>query len=389
MALNAQIVSYLAKGEPVQKLTSRAVILAGETVLASFESVVPPGFISQQPRDATAGILAQFRRGAPSIQVSVDERLLQLPKVRFAFAFDGYLAWGLRRHHGTPMILFGGGQSESAQNIQILIFADGRLLELREKSMPAVDSSSFPDALSTMIDELRTAFPTARFVQAAPLADWNIDGIEYVGDRPLKRLSFRPIAALKTTRSVYLWPGLLGIVALLIYPAAVAVGWRNYTSATLDYEQAIADPAIKSKGGIDTDYLATLNARRMFMEQPLRQIELAEKAANIVNGIAGIQNVNIIELRLSGLNALSTGNAPAAAPVSGVDKPKVVIASERAPDVLISVATPISTAPAMEQAKSLMTEMSIKTGMSLRLAHQGWRDDQTRRVFHIEGFVHD
>lgn len=387
MASNVTMLSTV-EADTLNNVTGRKVLLAGEPVFASLTMTEPSAFIQQPPRDAAAGFFAQFSKISPKVFVAIDERLLGVPKLRFALAFDGYLTWGLNERRKGPTILFGGGESGTAVNIQIMVFADNRLIELHEKSLPHVGSAYFRDALQAMISELKNAFPTARLVQAAPLSDWEIEGVEYIGDKPLRRLSYRPLVRAQSRRSAYLVPAIIAGVGLVAYPAVVATSWSTYSSAVADYDRAISDPAIKSKGGMDTDFLTTMNARRVYMDQPRRQTALAEKSSSIVQGIAAISNVRIIEMKLPapGISAQTqigiTVN-PAA------EKMRNQITQDRPPDVWISIAVPRSGEAAIVQAKSVMTDIANNTGMSLRLAHQGWRDDQNRRIFNIEGFVHD
>jgi len=388
MSSKLTVLSSIGDPAALREIKTRKVLIAGEPVFTSLNADVPSGFVKRQARDASAGIFVQFSRNAPKVFVAVDERLVGLPKLRFALAFDGYLAWGLRDRRKGVTVLFGGGESAEAVNVEILVFADGRLIELREKSLPHSESSYFRDTLLTMIDDIRTSFPTARFVQSAPLRNWDIDGVEYVGDKPLRGLSYRPMTRVVTRRSIYALPAALGLLGLLAYPAAVITGWTTYSTAVDEYETAISDPAIKSKGGMDTNFLTTMNARRMYMDQPRRQTALAEKASSIVRGLAAVPDVRVVEMKLPapGLNPQAqigiTVNPEA-------EKMRNQISQDRSPDVWISIAVPKTTDAAIIQAKAVMTQIANTTGMSLRLAHQGWRDDQSRRIFNIEGFIHD
>lgn len=362
--------------------------MAGDPVFVSLDATVPAGFVQQSARDAASGLFSQFSKDAPRVFVAVDERLLDLPNQRFALAFDGYLAWGLREHRKGLTILFGGGESENSVNVEIMVFGDNRLVELREKSLPHKGSTYFRDAYQAMIAELRIDFPSARFVQAAPLTNWEAEGIEYIDDKPLRRLSYRPLVRTVSRRSAYAVPAAFVALGLLTYPAAVMIGWNDYSTAVADYELAIADPAIKSKGGMDTDYLTTMNARRMFMEQPRRQIALADKSSSIVRGIAAVPNLRIIEMKLPAPSI----NPQAQIGVTvnpDVEKMRKSITHDRSPDVWVSIAVPKSGEEAIIQAKAVMNQIANNTGMSWRLVHQGWRDDQTRRILNIEGFVHD
>jgi len=367
----------------------RKVIIAGEPFFASLTNASTAGFIKQPNRDATLGLLEQFKKHAPKVMVAADERLFSFPRVRFAFAFDGYLAWGLREKRKGVTILFGGGETDTAVSIQIMVFADGRLTEVKEKALPSRSATYFHDSLRAAIDELKVAWPTARMVQAAPLTDWGQEDVQFIGNLPLRNLKFRHLVQKVTKRSLYALPIALTTAGLVIYPAMVAKGWSAYSGAVAAYEKEIADPAIMAKGGLDTAYLDTMNARRLYMEQPRRQTALADKSAKIVQGIASIAGVRIVEIKLP-----APGSMPGA--LSGLTvAPSQVPATPRttnkdsSPDVWMSLSVPVTSDPAIVQAKTVLMQVADATGMTLRITAQAWREVAGRRVFDIEGFVHD
>ena len=372
----------------VQAIHARKLLLAGEAIFASFGATTPQGFAAQLPRDATAGILAQFSKDAPKIHVAVDEKLFSIKKIRVAFAIDGYLNWGLRQRSKVPVILFGGGELENSVNIGVMVFHKNRLVELREKSLPPIGAMYFHDALAAMLSELRAAYPTARFVQSAPLSDWAVKDVEYIGDKAIKSLSYRPLSRASYDRSNYLIPAAITALALFIYPALAMSSWNDYNAAIEAYDTAIADPAIQSKEGMDTDFLTTMNSRRMYMEQPRRQTILVEKSEIIVAGIASIPGLQIVEIKMPAPGVKSNEQIGLVADTDS-EKKKAVIGKDRAADLWVSIAAQKSGDVAIIQAKEIMTEITKNTGMSLRLTHQGWREDGKRRIFNIEGFIHD
>lgn len=370
------------------QIQAKKALLAGEAMFASLSPTTPQGFAAQMPRETTAGILAQFVKDAPKVYVAVDEKLFDIKKLRVAFAVDGYLNWGLRQRSNVPVVLFGGGELETSVNVEIMIFHKHRLIELHEKSLPHIGAMYFHDALAAMLAELRVAYPTARFVQSAPLSDWSVKDVEYIGEKAIKSLTYRPLNRAINTRSSYAIPAVLTAMALLIYPALAVSSWSKYNAAIEAYDTAIADPTIKSKEGMDTDFLTTMNSRRMYMEQPRRQTLLIAKSESIVSGIAAIPGLKIVEIKLP---------APGAKPQTQIglnvdptaDNQRATINKDRPADLWISISAPKSGEVAITQAKDIMTEITNNTGMSLRLTHQGWRDDGQRRVFNIEGFIHD
>lgn len=372
----------------VQEIQAKKILLSGEAMFASFSANIPQGFAAQAPREATAGIFTQFSKDAPKIHVAVDEKIFDIRKIRVAFAIDGYLNWGLRQRSKVPIILFGGGELESSVNVEIMVFHKNRLIELREKSLPPIGAMYFSDALSAMLAELRVAYPTARLVQSAPLSDWSVKEVEYIGDKAIQGLTYRPLNRTTNERSSYAIPFAIAALAMSIYPALAMNGWSAYNAAIEAYDTAIADPAIKSKEGMDTDFLTMMNSRRIYMEQPRRQTILVEKSESIVSGIAAIADMKIVEIKIPAPGVKSQEQIGLTADPDQ-EKKRAVINKERPADIWISLSAPKSGEVAMTQAKEIMTEITKNTGLSLRLTHQGWREDGKRRVFNIEGFIHD
>jgi len=378
----------LASVDAVGSLSARKILLIGETVFASLQPSVPDGFVQQAPRDAASGLTTYFGKTAPKVYVSVAARLLDLQKTRFALAIDGYITWGLRKYRKGTAVLFGGAQTTGSTAVNILVFSNGQIIDLDEKVLPEPSSGYFRDALMTMIADVRLRFPTARLVQAAPLDDWQIEGVEYIGDEPIRRLSYRPLVRNYSQRPSLVLPGAIAAIGIVIYVGAVSVGWNQYSRAIARYEAELTDPAIQKHGGVDSGFLDIMNARRIYMEQPRRQTELANKVASIVRGIGAVPDVQVLEMKMP---------APSIVPQQQVGitvnpeqaKQKQQITPDRAPDVWFSIAVPKAPDAAINQARSIMILIANHTGMSLRLDHHGWRDDQNRRIFNIEGFIHD
>lgn len=366
----------LSSGAPAALGAARGhrILLAGETVFASLEATPPEGFIPLPPRESGGGILAAVRRRkGQMVHVFVDERVLSV-RGRFALAIDGYLAWGSRESAKGELVLFGGATGETGTNVEVLTFSKGRALHVTERQLPDPAENYYRDAVTGMLQEIRLRHPTARLVQAAPLQNWGIEGVEYVGDKPLRGLAFRPLAAGSTPRSMYLVPAAIAATGFGIYAISIGLGWAAYSAAVEEYEQIAADPAIRAHGGIDSNYLAILNARRTYMEQPRRQEALTAKAAAILGAIASLDNVQVLEMRLPAANA----NAPAPTTSPGTGHP---------PDVALTVSVPRHGEPAVTQGKALLRALGPATGLELWLIHQGWRDQGERRVYRFEGFL--
>ena len=377
-----------AQPEAIAAFSTGRVLLAGETVFASLQQFVPEGFVAQAPREAVGGVFAQFKKDVKKVYVSVDERLFASTKIRFGIATEGYITWGLRESSKGTLILFGGGETALSTNVSIFVFVNGEVAEIDEKVLPAKAATYFRDALTTMLGEVRMRYPTARIVQAAPLSNWGEAGIDFVGETPIKGIAFRPLSRNYSQRSAYVLPAVVLLAGAVFYIGAILVGWSEYSGAVDAYDLAMTDPAIRSQGGIDVRLLDSMTARRQYMEQPRRQVMLADKTASIVRGIGTLPSVQILEIKLP---------APSLNPQQqfGITvnpdqaKQRHEIARDRTPDVWLSVAVPKTPEPAINQAKATLTMIANSTGMSLRLDHAGWREEPRRRIFNAEAFIHE
>ena len=208
---------------------------------------------------------------------------------------------------------------------------------------------------------------------AAPLPDWSRDDIAYVGDAALRGLTFLPLsdkpAIASGTRGAIVVAG----VGLLAYAVMLGIGWNLYASAGRAYRNEINDPALTKAGGIDNARLDVMQQQRLFMDEPRAQGDLARRAGEVVAGIAAIPGVRI--------NRIAFGSA-----VSGASTGE---GSGPAPDVAMELQVPVEGPSAVKHAEALMTAISTRTGVKLRLTAGGWTTDDNAgtRVLHIEGFT--
>jgi len=382
----------VAEASQLATVRGKRALLAGRAVFASMNATTPEpeGYLAQPYRDVSADILASFRKNQPKVRVAVHPELVHQNKVRFALAIDGYLAWGHRRRKGVVALLGGIEQAEEDFVIDVMVFDDGELVDLFSRELPPVSASLFKDAVKTIVNDLKFRYPEASLYQASPLSDWGLQGVEYIGDKPLRRLTYRPLAKSTSSKAEYLVPAAVVGLGMLVGGYFLAEGFGQYTRSQSAYMAAAADPAMKEKGGIDTDFLNMMQQRRFFIEAPRKQEILAEKAALFVQGIAAVPDVQILELKLPAPSVVpqnQVGIAP-----QGDDKSRNLITADRSPDVSIRISVPLPPGSklAMEQAETVLRTISQRTGLSLNLARQpdGWKDAGGRRIFTIEGFIH-
>lgn len=367
---------------------ARKVIVGGELVFASTQlGLEPRGFVAQRPRETVGGILGLFKKSTTKVNVFVHPDLLSLHKTRFGLVIDGYLSWGLRQSGST--VVFGGIESDSESfTVYFLVFDGGRLVDFFDRTLPGLQTPRFAAAAQSIVSDVRGKYTTARIVQSAPLSDWGLSEIEHIGEKALRLVAYRPLSAATSSRTDYLLAGGIALSGLLVYSAAIAIGWTRFSDAQERYESAAANPAIKQQGGIDNNYINVMTQRRLYMEAPRRQEMLAHTAIKIVRGLVEVPGVQIIEMRLPA-PSLNPHTQVGIGPGPADQQSSKLLPDDRAPDTLIRISVPRAPGSALEQGKEVLELIKDATGMSVRLAHQGWQDGPNgRRIYTVEGFIH-
>lgn len=388
--------AVIAQKSDLENIEGSKAIIAGDVVFATMadESPQHQDFIAQEPRAVSGNVLKAYRKDARKLRIAVDPILVGHKGKRFAFAIDGYLAWGRRTRSKDPVVLFGGAQTAQGINVDVLVFVDGDLQAYAERVLPHMESYTFKTAVQSLIDEFRSQYEHASFHQAEPLSPWDMPEIQWVGRDALRGLRYRRLGMLTTGKGGFALPAAAALAGVMLYAGVVTVGWQRLETAATDYEIAIDNAEIRKLGGINTEYLDLMNTRRMYMEAPRKQVLLAEKAQDIAAGVAQVANVRIVEMHLPAPNpqggaqiGLNTAN-PAAGTAPGQEANPQAI-SGRAPDVLLVISTPKSGETGLDQAEKVMASLAGTTKLSMRLAMGGTREHEGNRIFNIEGFIHE
>lgn len=387
----------IADAEPADLLEiegAKKALLAGNAVFVTADPMaqIPDGYVEQPARQGVGAIRQALGQKGLDLRISVSSKILEtLTKTRLGFAIDGYLSWGFT--HPKPTILIGGVASSTGTILDVLIFERGILVRKDGRVLPEAGSSLFDESLRSIVNELRDLYASHRVVMAAPLPDFGVPGVDYIGDAALRGVSYKPVSVKEKTRSYsgLRIPAFIILGALGFYGAALGFGWSKFSKAQGEYEEAIQHPSIVQSGGVDQGYLGVMQQRRIYMEQPRRQVALANKAGEIVRGIAQVPGVRIVELRLPAPYVAGEVSTSVQAQLiqPGAEQAKTAFSSDRQPDVGMTISVPSSGGQALDQARQVMEIVGRSTGMDLRLAHQGWREDKGRRVYSIEGAIRD
>ncbi|WP_137922306.1 hypothetical protein [Hydrogenophaga sp. 2FB] len=388
--------SVIAQVADLDTIEDSKALIAGDVVFATMadESAGHDKFIRQDDRATSSNLLDQYKRNAKKLRVSVDPALIGVKGRRFAFAIDAYLAWGRRQKSKDPVVLFGGAHTANGVNVDVMVFIDGRLVAYSERVLPHLEAFTFRNSLTSLIEGLKDEYRDAAFYQAEPLAEWKIPEVNWVGREALKGLRYKRVIPQATNSVSYALPAGVALAGVAIYIGVITVGWQRLQAAGADYEIAIDNPEIRKQGGINTEYLDLMNTRRLYLEEPRKQEVLAKKAAEIAAGVAKITGLRIMEMHLPaptantgaqiGLNA----HTAAAQTMPGSEGNQLAV-SGREPDVLLVLSAPKTSATGLDQAESMMAGVAEATGLSLRLAMGGTREADGKRVFNVEGFIHE
>lgn len=368
---------------------TRKLLIGGQLVFAALhsDSKPPKAYVAQQPREAVPGLLAGFRKNNPKVHVHVHPNVLDHSKARFAFLIDAYVGWGVKQRKGSVAVIGGIEQKDGGFHVDVLVFDTGRLVSLYDLELPERSSPRFDAAAASVVARIAVAHPKARIVQVAPLDNWNLQGVEYLGDKPLRSLSFRPIGRGTSNKRHLLLPASIVAAGAIFNAGSIGLAWGKYSESIERYDVAARDPMIVKQGGIDSNYINVMTQRRLFMETPRRQDLLPNKILTIVRGIGVLPSVQIVEMKLP---APSLGTQPASNIVvdpEGNKNPNLITA-DRVPDTWMRISVPKSDGSALDQAHDVLARLADSTGMTLRLVQRGWQEDGARRIFTIEGFIH-
>ncbi len=390
LAMSKNKIVAFASPRALDNVESRKLLIGGQLVFASMSAnAVPPSknYFAQTPREAVGGLFSGLQKRNPKVYVHVHPSVLDMPKARYGFTIDAYLAWGIKQRKGQFALIGGIEREDGEFLVDVLVFDAGQLIELYDQELPERSSVRFQAAAQSVIDGVKRKYPKAHVAQAAPLGDWGIPNVEYIGDKPLKRLSYRPLAKTVDSRRELLVPAAIVLAGVAFNVGAIGMAWNKYSEAQVRYENAASDPNIKMQGGIDSNYINVMTQRRLFMETPRRQDVLPSKVLDIVRGVGVLPGVQIVEMKLPA-PSISLQEASGIVVISEAKKNSDLLTDDRVPDAWLRISVPRSAGSALEQAQQVVETLRGSTGMSLRLVHRGWQDENTRRIFTIEGFIH-
>jgi hypothetical protein len=365
------------------------ILVGGELVYSTTSTAhtTPADFVEQPPREILVDILNRVGKKQPKVRLFAHRSVLKNPKLRVGFLIDAYLAWGRKKGKGTKekskVALVGGIELADHFHLDVLVFEHGKLVSLYDKELPLQSSPDFVTAAQSVVAGINEKHSDARVVLASPLGPLNVANTEFVGDEPLKFVRYRPLRGAATGMRELVSPIAILLSGILFFSVAFGIGWGKRSAAVKEFDMASNDAEIIAHGGMDSGYVGVNTQRRLFMESMHQRSELPHALIKIVSGIGQIGDVKIVELRVPGSTGAS--GAGVAGPVPG--QTARATSAGAAPGVWMQISVVRGSGSALEQGGELVNVLAKNTSMSWRLPPQGWKDDGTRRVYTVEGFL--
>lgn len=360
----------------------RRILLAGELVNTSLSpaSAQSQGHMALPPITALDFWHAVIANRAPHLYLSVPQNLVSM-RSRFAVAPAGYLQWGLKLRHDC--ILLGGAESGDQLSVDVMVFANRRLIAVDQRYLPLPAAMTFDDAVAALVGDLRTQYRSSseHLYVAAPLPEQvaQQDAI-WIDTDPLRSLVFRPLTSSRTGVS-HGWRAIFGagMLGLSCFALGTGLSWMKYRDAVSAFDAARAFSAFQD-GSIDESRLAVLEARKELLTSRRSEKAMLEAIERVAKAIASDGRIKISSVQAPASAGSAIGNEEAVRDRS---------LKEREPDIQVVVSSPLLPVSGIEQATGVLAALSKSTGLSLRLAQGGVRESDGQRFFTIEGFLHD
>lgn len=377
---------YMAINSPPK---GRDIILAGPLVYATLKKEGLPGLIEQYPREASGKFLVTNTE--KKVHIFLDEYVFSLANRKFALAIDGYLAWGKKNSKSkrNAVILLGGASSEEFTHINILVFLDQTVIEISEKSLPDKEAPFFADSLRALIFDLIEKYPGGTIYQAAPLPRFEIDGVVYIGDQPLKGLRYKKLNKSSRNNEIILI-GLMGVISISGISFMLLDGFIKYDRAQVKYDIAVHDPLIRKIGGIDVDAISTMDAKKSFLDQHEKQSNSVGVAKNFLAAVSTIHGIRVVEAKFP----LVKNQPKKEIDQKKDERKKSKVVNEKQSkdvaevdwDVLLTISVKKNDQTMLDQAHEIVVKISEATGGSFRVAQKERREIGDKRIIRLEGF---
>lgn len=365
-----QAETVVSSVEEFRNAAATRLILAGELVFCSMRGMQDiPGFIPRPPLHALRSPLARLRAKAPKVHIAVNAVAQERPGVKLAYAIEGYINWGLRETAPGTRVLIGGGESNGVCNVSICVFSQGALTALEERRLPVRTSLDWEDSVLTLLAYLTDKYPGAKLHLAAPLPDWGVSGITYIAADPFKGLKFHSAQPRASAAGNLAFPLGLLLLSGAAYGGVLGYGYYLYEEKVEAYRTAARNPVIVKQGGIDEGALGILKKKEAFLNAPRQLESLLARVPDLAARLGQDQTMRLLELRLPADAPKDPGQPPA--------------------DYMISVLVPAADKSRIYQAKDVMSAISARTGLTLRLVGRGTTESDKVTVFKMEALLPD
>lgn len=309
------------------------------------------------------GSIASRKRGTQfTLKVWLHEDAIAmkraLPRHRFSFALDQYLAYG-RAQQSAKLHLITGHSADEETIFHIFTFDKGALTQITEKVLVGTNHFRFAADYAGLIasyDRNGHALVIADPLPPAPDRFANSD-IRYLGNEIYNKPVSYFIVDGGSTPSFLVRNGLafaLGSLGFLTYALSMAIPYNAYYESTLEFRR-ISGTIPEKDLAFGSDQLKTMQERRLFMDEARPQDNTISFLRQIATTLAsGGGNVIIKKLSLNSVKTQATD-----------------------PDIAIVIDTKKNSSPnvsLLDQAKPILDRLSERIGIDFHLAHNGYQE---------------
>jgi hypothetical protein len=306
-------------------------------------------------------------------------------------ALESYVAWGKRQKKLT--ILAYGMESDDGLALGFLIFKDYALINVKESGVGHRHHVMFQELLSEAISSVYNEYRDAELVSAWPLdivlprATRSLTADDLLAKITPRLIGKQPIDHAKSFAVTYGIPAVAVAISVVYLASATLIGISNFTSAKEDFESVMqTDEVISKIGGIDVEYLKTLNARKLYLEKNESKNIIADDVVKAISAVGMLPEVVVKHVKISEKKGVPARVEPTAV-LSPVQSNQVVSKPTMLVDILLEVPKD-DTLTTVEQGDKIINILAQASGAKFYLAFGGYRDSDTgSRSYAINGEI--
>jgi hypothetical protein len=346
----------------LEKRPKQKIILAGQLLICSLEEIrARDGMVIVPSRKVTNKFFAK-KDEMTKLNLAVDKEAaiaLNKARVRPTYAIDALLRYGQKMTKIDDVFVVSAVESSTSTMVSVLRFKKSVLTEYSENILSSPAAHTYEADLHVLLDRLRANSPSAILHWCSPLAQPRTHtfingGSSIWGLASSQSLSISGVPSLAAQFGV---PAFIAIGAALAYGGVLYPPYQNYLAAAKALE---VENAALGEYTFASDRLKTLEARKQFFSHPMINRDKFAQFEEVLVACAQQEGLTVLSSRL----VVSPGKD------ANIDE-----ANDRTgyhPEFEVTVTVPKKESLLiLEQSEPLLRALSVRLGVSLRLAVTG------------------